>query len=469
MRILEALVVILDLFLILAPYWGFLRRRPRGRIALAGAALVLVAAQFVLEGYRWQMIPLYLIAGVGALAAVLPVPERPRAWRVAGTAAGGALLLLGTAALILLPVPRMPEPPGPYQIGTVTYHWVDDSRVESYGDDAGTRPRELMVQLWYPADPPAGARPERWLTNGLVTSRAMARKVDLPTWLVDQITLAESRAYPDAPLAAAGERLPVILYIHGWGGFRNVNQDQLETLASLGYVVASADHAYGALATVYPDGRVAPIDPAALEGDGSEAGFAAAAEALVAVYAGDAAFVLDQLEALNEHDPAGRFTGRLDLERVGVFGHSTGGGAAVELCAADVRCAAILGQDAWVEPVPLATLEAGLGRPLMITNSETWTEGENGERLELLAERSAGPVYWMTTAGTWHFDFVMVPSISPLAPVLGMKGPLAAARVVEINNRYLVAFFARHLRGLDEALLEGPAAGYPEVTFEIRH
>ena len=37
------------------------------------------------------------------------------------------------------------------------------------------------------------------------------------------------------------------------------------------------------------------------------------------------AFALDRLERLNASDPSGRFTGRLDMDRVGVLGHSLGG------------------------------------------------------------------------------------------------------------------------------------------------
>lgn len=467
MRILEALITLLCLILILAQYWRPARNRRSFRPALVVMAVVLVLAHLVWEGYRWQMIPLYIIIGLATLSAVISGRDWSRSWTIAGAVAGALLLLLGVAALVLLPVPRMPEPAGPYQIGTVTYHWVDRSRVETYGGADGSLPRELMAQVWYPAEFEEGARPERWLTNGLETSRAMARKVALPIWLVDQITLADSNSYPDAPLIPAGDQLPVVVYLHGWGGFRNVNQDQLETLASLGYVVVSADHTYGSLATVYPDGRIAYVDPSAMAGDGSEAGGEAAAEVLEGVYADDAAFLLDQLEGLNQQDPAGRFTGRLNLEQVGVFGHSTGGGAAVRLCATDARCAAILGMDAWIEPVPDVMIQAGLAQPLMIMNSETWEEGENAERQRLLVDRSTGPMYWMSTAGTWHFDFVMVPSISPLAPALGMKGPLAGKRVVEINNRYLAAFFEKHLRGRAEALLDGPPAEYPEVSFEV--
>ena len=47
----------------------------------------------------------------------------------------------------------------------------------------------------------------------------------------------------------------------------------------------------------------------------------------------------------------GIFTGRLDLAHTDVFGHSTGGGAAVEVCYVDLRCKAGLAMDAWLKDV----------------------------------------------------------------------------------------------------------------------
>ena len=468
MRLLEALVVLADSVLVIVPLFGALRERQRWRVALSVSAAVLVLAHLVREKYRWQMIPFYALTGWFVLRTALGMPERGRGWRIAGVAFNGVLVALGVALLVLLPVPRMPEPTGPYAIGTVTFHWIDESRAETYGGADGSRPRELMAQVWYPAEPAPGARPVRWLEDGLVVSRAMAEWVNLPGFLVDQITLTRSTSYRDAPLAAAEREYPLVVSIHGWGGYRNINQDQLEALASHGYVVVSADHTYGALISVFPDGRIARNDPTALRGDGSEAGGEAAREELVGTWADDVAFVISQMERLNAADPDGWFTGRIDLDRIGVYGHSTGGGAAVWFCAVDQRCRAILGMDAWVEPVPEAIVERGLSQPLMFMNSETWNDDENRDRQRRLYAGTAGPAYWMVTEGTWHYDFVMVPSLSPMAHTLKMKGPLPGERVVEIHNSYLVAFFQKHLRGADEPSLTDAPAVYPEVQFEMR-
>jgi predicted dienelactone hydrolase len=468
MRPLEALIVLVDSILVIVPLSRGLREWRRWRVILTGLAAVLVLAHLVWEKYRWQMIPFYALTGWLVLRATVRTRERGRGRTIAGAALQGVLVVLGVALLVLLPVPRMPEPTGPYAIGTVTYHWIDDSRTETYGGADGSSPRELMAQIWYPAEPAPGARPVPWLEDGLVVSRAMAEWVSLPGFLVDQITLTRSHSYRDAPLAASENGYPLVVSIHGWGGYRNINQDQLEALASHGFVVVSADHAYGALISVFPDGRTALNDATALRGDGSDEDLERAREALVGVWADDVAYLLRQMEGLNAADPDGRFTGRIDLERIGVFGHSTGGGAAVWFCAEDQRCRAVLGMDAWVEPVPGAILERGLTQPLMFMNSETWNQPQNAERQRRLYREASGPAYWMVTQGTWHYDFVMVPSLSPIAHLLKMKGPLPGERVVEIHNSYLVAFFQRHLRGTDETLLAATSPMYPEVQFEIR-
>jgi hypothetical protein len=57
--------------------------------------------------------------------------------------------------------------------------------------------------------------------------------------------------------------------------------------------------------------------------------------------------------------------------------------------------------------------------------------------------------------GTRHFDFTDLPLLSPIAPQLGLKGPLNGQRVIEITNAYLLDFFEMALNGAHSKLLEG--------------
>jgi predicted dienelactone hydrolase len=53
---------------------------------------------------------------------------------------------------------------------------------------------------------------------------------------------------------------------------------------------------------------------------------------LVQAWSADMGFALDQVERLNASDPSSKFLGRVDMQRVGVFGHSLGGATALQFC-----------------------------------------------------------------------------------------------------------------------------------------
>jgi hypothetical protein len=66
----------------------------------------------------------------------------------------------------------------------------------------------------------------------------------------------------------------------------------------------------------------------------------------------------------------------------------------------------------------------------------------------------------------FHIDLTDITYVSPLFPSIGFSGPLGVQRAHDIVNAYTLAFFDRHLKGQPAALLDGPAAHYPEVIFE---
>ena len=55
-----------------------------------------------------------------------------------------------------------------------------------------------------------------------------------------------------------------------------------------------------------------------------------------------------------------------------------------------------------------------------------------------------------------------------IGSIMGFVGSIDGQRMETILNRYLVAFFDKHLMGIARPLLDGPDPKYPEVDFQSR-
>lgn len=438
--------------------------------ALPGLATLAMVAHWIIESPRWQMVPLYALTLILLALAIwgwrthqVSVFRKPALW--SGLAIG--LVALFSLPGILFPVPHLLAPTGPYQVGTHTFYWVDQNRVETLAP-VSTPPgqRELMVQVWYPAEPWPDMQPGPYMDDLQIVGKAIARQFHLPSFLLGHLGLARSHSYLDAPLAKTDQPFPVLIFSHGWTGYRTQNTYQMEELASHGYVVFAPDHTYGAGVTVFPDGRIALNNPNLLPSNVSQETYDQAARKLGEAWVGDLRFVLDQVEALNAHRIHSPFPGRLDLSRIGVFGHSTGGGAAVETCWVDPRCKAGLSEDAWLIPYSREMVSQGFAKPWMLLQSEKWTAARNPKLVkELYGHLHQNDRYQLTIAGTQHYDFTDVSLFTPLAASLRIKGPIDGSRDLRLINAYTLAFFNRYLQGSDEPLLSGSSAEYPEVNW----
>lgn len=456
-------------------------RLKRGWIALALVGAVVV--QWTLEGFRWQLIPLHLAALGLAIGDVVWEDRRVRGWR---RLRRGVLGIPGVALVVILPVvmpiPELPDPSGPFEVGTMTFVVTDPERVEIYGlpepdPDADPEPtldeeeeeepgelRKLVVQVWYPADVPAGVEPQVWAPDLDVQGPALAGYLGFPGFLFNHVDEVPSHSYPGAePLDG---RIPVVLYSHGWTGFRTVAIDQMESLASHGYMVIAPDHTYGAIATRFPDGEVTYLDERALpdEETTDPDDYEEATEELVETFSDDLILILNELGAGDE-GAFGDLSAIADLEQIGMYGHSTGGGAAAWTCLVDERCDAVAGLDAWVNPIPDRFVARELQMPSMFVRSDEWRDLPNDRRLQGMAERSPARSYWIGIVGAGHNDFVLPASFSPYAATLGLKGPIPSDRMRRILDEYLVGFFDRHLLGIGGAVLD--EAPRDDVMLEI--
>ena len=444
--------ILIPVLLVLYLVW----RHPRPlAVRLAPVvALVVTLLHFIVEGYRWQMVPLYGLTPLLAISSLMKL-FGANDWKPLASYLTVGLVALATALPILFPIPRIPAPSGPFQVGTRSYEFIDEARKELYsGKDEA---RRFMIQVWYPAEVKDSDVRAPWMENAEVFAPAIAGFFELPPFFFDHLTLTNIPAYNNADVAAADEDFPVIVFSHGWNGFNAQNAGQALELASRGYVVVGIQHTYGAMTTVFPDGTIAPNNPKALPEDGTDPNYEMVAQVLVKQWAEDISFSLDQLEAWNE---AGShpFEGKLDLSRVGVYGHSTGGGAAIQFCGTDVRCVAVLGLDPFMRPVSAEVLESGVSQPSFFMFSQSWADDVNSPSSRLFAQfiPNVSDNYGVVKIeGTRHYDFSDLPLFSPIAPQLGLKGPLNGKRVTEIVNAYLIDFFEMTLRGKPSELFDG--------------
>jgi len=204
---------------------------------------------------------------------------------------------------------RLPLPTGPYPVGTVTFHWEDRARTHrfsSFEDDL----RQIIVQLWYPGEDDSTAVPAPYSALS-----ADYRHVEGHS----RLRTAFSKRVSTSPLVLIGPGRGVERF-----GYTTI----AEALASNGYVVAAVDMPEIGY-VIYPDGYI--VKP--------NAEFRPSRDLMAGPYEMvdeffekpaemgrlDLELALENLRQLNDEDPTGRFINKIELDNVGIFGHSLGG------------------------------------------------------------------------------------------------------------------------------------------------
>jgi len=373
---------------------------------------------------------------------------------VLATVFAGYMIFLHDRPLVL------PAPTGPYPVGRTESVWVDGSRTDPLSETAGEK-RQLVIWVWYPASaegPHAPYLPSNWV-------KVHNRDQGIGRWLESDFSTIQTHAFEDAPISNQERAYPVLLMQPGMGPVPTDYTVFAENLASHGYVVVAINPTYTSNLIVFPDGRVVPRTEKGTIPDSADAAQADAdANRIGKVWTDDAVFAIDRLQELNA-DPSSPFYTKLDLARLGAFGHSFGGKTAIGLCEIDARCKAGADLDGSTFS---NDLKGTLKQPFMFM-----TQGDCGscESMRQMYESVQNADYYLSVDGTKHFNFSDIPvRLLPPARLLfrlaGYIGSIRPERGEEIANAYLVAFFDKYLKDEDSELLQGPSPLYPEVNFE---
>lgn len=282
----------------------------------------------------------------------------------------------------------LPAPTGSFEVGRAADVWRDDTR-------------ELPIWIWYPAAKSADAKqadyvPRYW-RDALGQRPRSWIGAAMSTLLTRDSSRVHAHSAVDAPVAPAQPKYPVVILRGGLGAWTTDYTTLAEDLASHGYVVVGFDAPGRTGVVVFPDGRVVDRPP---ENNPETVADAVArralAEKLLAAWVSDVGFVVDRLERLNsgrsqsavaaasqEAGAIGALAGRLNLQALGIAGHSLGGATALQFCHVDSRCRA--GID--IDGLPLGSVvQAGLRKPFMFLMSDHSGEANDPEARRIAAD-----------------------------------------------------------------------------------
>jgi len=389
--------------------------------------------------------------------------------------------LLLTATVLLcggLAAQQLPLATGPYSVGTTYLVYVDSTRPEPFTEDTADY-REITARAWYPAQ----LGNEFQATPYIPNLGSIGEHFGLPESFAYIMTFAMWQA----PFVDSLKQVPVLIFSHGWGQYPEHFTSLMEDLASHGFVVFSIAHPYEAMFWTYPDFHHGTLDiedsaiqkrlaesrtpearklfdkrPSLTAVDEQDLLFRQWTELLpslmiesVRLWADDITSFMKHVAQMNR--TSGLFRGRLNSNKVGVFGWSLGGIASALVCARDHRCRAGIDIDGGLYG---DVIDSTIAVPFMFLDSERY--------------RNYGPYFLQHVADTGYAvviadsDHLNFSDYSILFPTTDLMGEIDGERMVAITREYVREFFDRHLNDGYGSVLDGPDPQYPEVLIETK-
>ncbi len=335
--------------------------------------------------------------------------------------------------------------PGPYAVGVRTIELVDTRRQDPYTGGH----RTLVTEIWYPAIVADGAETNKFTDYFRGHEQAAREIVKRFQGELEEVNKRfVCTAVRDARRRAG--RYPLLVFSHGNGGFRHQNTFQVEHLASHGYIVAAPDHSGNCGVTVLQD-RYLPYN-----GEGRQRSRLDRPQ--------DVKFVVDQL-LRRSRERAEWLHDSVDVEAIGVLGHSFGGMTVCELLPNDARVKASLAMTLAVGPpptIPVFVMVGGLDRTVGPFGNAASTQYYN---------TATGPRFFLSLREGGHYSFTEMAAINPnFGDGIGVeksdKGEVHFTKpknAKDVINAYSIAFFDRFLKGAKDstALLDSNA--FPEL------
>jgi len=369
-------------------------------------------------------------------------------------------------------------------------NFIDSSRIGVFPSKPLEK-RNIPVLIWYPSDVnPSGQPP---LPTISAKELKIYRQIGIYRFLPSYLSKIESNSFQDIRLSTKQETFPIIFFNHGYEGYMAQNTIQVEMLASNGYIVVSIGHPYEAGVVSYPDGTLIKFDEIiSMEEDANQISSKEFKQILkllenenlsieqikdltynlhpetrihehLNMWAADNTFIADRMAELQKGIISSIFKGKLDLESgIGVFGHSFGGATAAQLCFQDKRFICGINLDGGPYGGLLSN-DYHLDTPFMhLLAQRGW---HSNKYTHLTNSKDA---YLLKIEGTKHYDFADISYLltSPVYKLFPVFGRINSARMADILNYYVDAFFKKYLLGVESISLSDPP--FTEIEGQYR-
>ncbi len=250
--------------------------------------------------------------------------------------------------------------PGQFDVGTMSFKL----------------PSGTVVDVWFPAVKGSGTKKATYDMRSFLPPSEAVKVPDADAKLFVE------NAFSDAKPLDDGTKFPLVLFSHGFAGFRDQSTFLTTHLASWGFVVMSPEHTSRDLAAVMSPPATPPQPDTA-----------------------------DLLEILEHADAAAEVKGVLaivDTAKVAAVGHSAGGGASAKI-AKDPRIATYVAMAAGAA----ATDDAGAS----LTKPALFVAGSSDviaklESVQKAYDAYAGPKHLVVIDGVTHLGFMDVCTLS---------------------------------------------------------
>lgn len=399
------------------------------RIAMLIIFIFLIISPIIDWNFKWYMLGLFLlIQAIFGMLFILKKKENLTAKRgkiIFSSLNRVFLIITLVIPAIILPQYAPIKSTGEYPVGTVSYTLTDESRKEYFTQEDDNR--KVTIQLWYPLDQ---LGQEKITSNG---------------------------------------KFPLVVFSHGAFGYRMSNYSTFQELASHGYTVCSIDHTYHAFMTKQEGGQIVignmGFMNTAMQAQNGELG----AEEIykleqnwMELRTGDMEFVLDYIKKLAMLDNSDTVFQTIDLEHIGVLGHSLGGATAAQLGRDDEDVDAVvvidgtmLGEIVGFQDGKEIITDIPYPKPLLNIYNET----HYNEAFELkdsyanmIATKNAMDSYEVVIKESGHVNFTDLPMVSPFLSKLLGTGDIDARYCIETTNELILQFFDSSLKSSNVAI-----------------